>query len=46
MRAVKAIKEIYIFKLVDPAAKTENIVGCRREKGYRRLILPEERIDF
>ena len=45
MCSIEAVEEIYVFELVDPAPKSENVIGCWREECDRRLVLPEEGID-
>ena len=46
MGAIKAIEEIDVFELVDPAAQPQDVIGGWRQKGDGCLVLPEKSIDF
>src|SRR5262245_20297218 len=39
MRAIEAVEVVDVIKLVDPTAETQEVVGGRRQKRDRRLVL-------
>jgi len=39
MRAIEAVEVVDVIKLVDPTAKTQEVVGGRGQKRDRRLVL-------
>src|SRR5262249_4013069 len=46
MRAIEAIEVVDVIKLVDPSAKTQEVVGGRGQKRDRRLVVAEVAVNL
>src|SRR5262245_6788421 len=46
MRAIEAVEVVDVIKVVDPTAKTQEVVGGRRQQRDRRLVLAKVGINL